>query len=107
MNRLMMLCVLSCALVCVPANADDLPKKPTTEERKELEAKWRLLNADGAKASREKKIDEALKLCQSALEIARRLYPKDEFPVDTHPWQQASGVGVTEAGGFLVAVKGG
>ena len=41
MNRVMMFvfAVLTCALVCVPASADDPPQKLTAEERKELNGK--------------------------------------------------------------------
>ena len=82
MNRLMILvtCVLVCALVALPVRADDPPKKLTAEERKELEAKRVELGAAGVKASQAGKYSEAQKAFEMALEVARRLYPKDEFP---------------------------
>src|SRR5579872_353543 len=82
MPRFMLLVigVLSCALLCLPVGADDPPKKLTAEERKELEAKQKELNEAGIKAYRASKYPDAQKAWVAALEIARRLYPKDQFP---------------------------
>ena len=54
MNRFMSLavCVLTYALVCVPVQADDPPKKLTPAERKTLEVKWRELQTVAFEAAR-------------------------------------------------------
>ena len=82
MTRFMLFvtCVLTCALLGVPVCADDPPKKLTAEERKELEAKWGELNTAGIKAHNAGKGDEADKAITAALQIARRVYAKAEFP---------------------------
>src|SRR4051812_23541948 len=86
MTRLMtlVLYVLTCAPVCAPASADDPPKKLTPEERKGLEAKWHDLVTAETKASAAGKRSEATRASEDALEVARLLYPKSEFP-DGHP----------------------
>src|SRR5437762_2777222 len=68
------------AAVLWPTLADDPPQKLTPEQRKELEAKWKDLTDVGSKAYQEKKYPEAAKAFEGALGMARRLYPKDEFP---------------------------
>ena len=82
MTRLMtlMLCVLTCALVGVPVSADDPPKKLTPEERKELDVKQRELNTAGVKHYQNGKYPEATKAFEESLGLARRLYPKNEYP---------------------------
>ena len=52
MSRFMLLvaCVLTCALLGIPASADDPPKKLSAEERKELEAKRGEQNKAGYEA---------------------------------------------------------
>jgi len=73
-------CMLAGALLAVPASADDPPKKLTPEERKELLAKWDKLIDTGIEASQKGRYPEAEKAFRTALEIARKLYPKTEFP---------------------------
>src|SRR6476620_3672591 len=68
------------ALVALPTAADDRPQKLTPQERKELEAKRVELNTAAIKAFGEGKYPEAQKAFEDALAVARRLYPKDEFP---------------------------
>ena len=82
MNRFMLLvtCVLTCVLLAVPVNADDPPKKLTPEQKKELVAKLKELDAAGFKAYQARKLPEATKSFEEALDVARRLYPKGEFP---------------------------
>src|SRR4051812_26018417 len=80
----MVLCALACALVCAPVSAEDPPKKLTPEERKGLEAKWHDLVTAETKASAAGKRSEATRASEDALEVARLLYPKSEFP-DGHP----------------------
>jgi CHAT domain-containing protein/tetratricopeptide (TPR) repeat protein len=71
------------ALAAVPAGADP-PKKLTDEERKALRATWRETTVAGLQAHRAGKADDAAKAFEAALDLARRLYPKDEYP-DGHP----------------------
>ncbi len=82
MTRLMpfVFCALTCALVCVPAGADDLPKKLTPEERKGLESKFHDAMIAGGKAYQEGKSAEAVKAFEEALKVARHLYSKSDFP---------------------------
>jgi CHAT domain-containing protein/Tfp pilus assembly protein PilF len=75
-----LLLAIACGLLTGVASGDDPPKKLTPEERKELEAKWKELHAAGEKASRAKKTAEAVKAFESALEIARRLYYRLDYP---------------------------
>ena len=77
-----MLCALIGALPAVPgARADEAAaKKLTAEERKELEAKWKESALAAIKAQRAGQLPEAAKAIRDAIEVARRLYPKDEFP---------------------------
>jgi CHAT domain-containing protein/tetratricopeptide (TPR) repeat protein len=103
MTRFMALpvCVLTCALLCVPVRADDPPKKLSPEERKELEAKRKELSTAGIKAYEAGKPAEAIKAFQNALEVARRLYTKADFP-DGHD-NLAAGLGWL---GFLYDSQG-
>src|SRR5687768_17099808 len=82
MTRLVTLvfCAAACALLVVSANADDPPKKLTTEERGELEGKLKDLYDAGQRAYRAGQHAEAMKAFGAALDVARRLYPKAEFP---------------------------
>lgn len=83
MNRVMPLvfCTLTCALVCVPASADDPPseeKELTPTERKELEAKAQELMAQGEKTFDAGKSPDAEKAFTAALGAYERLYPKQD-----------------------------
>src|SRR5262245_3602451 len=60
--------------------ADDPPGKLTPQERKALEAKWEERTAAGIRAYNAGRHAEAIKAFEAALEMARRLYPKSEFP---------------------------
>lgn len=60
--------------------AGDPPKKLTAEERKELEAKWDKFDDAGFNAYQAGKFPAAEKGWMAGLEVARRLYPKTEFP---------------------------
>src|SRR4051794_28142577 len=83
MNRFTMplvLVALTCALIVVPTRGEDPPKKLTAEERKELEAKWKEQITDANKAYDARQYAEGQKALEAALEIARRLYPKSEYP---------------------------
>src|SRR5262249_54036452 len=60
--------------------ADDPPRKLTAEQRKELAAKWQQATTAGEKAYQAGKGAEAVKAFEEALALARRLYPKAEFP---------------------------
>jgi CHAT domain-containing protein/tetratricopeptide (TPR) repeat protein len=82
MTRLvpLVLGVLAVAWLADAVSADDPPKKLTAEERKELEVKWKERNDAGLKAYPAGRHLEAVKLCEEALGIARRLYPKAEYP---------------------------
>src|SRR5262245_61214728 len=73
-------CVLLGALFAAPARTEDPPKKLTEEERKELRAKREKLNTAGLAAFQAGKRLEATKAFEEALEVARTLYPKAEFP---------------------------
>src|SRR5687768_7528930 len=72
--------VLVCALGCAPVRADEPPKKLTPEECKALVAKWNELSEIGIKAYAAGKYPEAVKSFEAALEVARRLFPKADFP---------------------------
>jgi CHAT domain-containing protein/tetratricopeptide (TPR) repeat protein len=82
MNRLVSLvaCVLVGVLIALPGRADDPPKKITPEERKELDAKHRDLNLAGMEAYQGGNYAAANKAWGEALDVARRLYPKAEYP---------------------------
>lgn len=69
----------SAILLGAQANADDPAKKLTPTERRALEAKWKSLKAAGFEAFDAGRYHEAQKAFASALDLARRLYPKDEF----------------------------
>ncbi len=86
MTRFMLLvtCALTCALLAVPATADDPPKELTPEERKDLETKLRDSMMAGVEAYQAGKVPDAIKATESSVEIARRLYPKAEY-LDGHP----------------------
>src|SRR5579872_3596618 len=73
-------CLLGSLLLGLPLWADDPPKKLTAEERKELEAKWNESNSDGLKAYRLGKYHDAQNSFEAGLELARRAYPKEEYP---------------------------
>ncbi len=60
------------------------PEKLTAEQRKELEAKGKELNAAAVQAHRKGQLAEATKAAREALAIARQLYPTAEYP-DGHP----------------------
>ncbi len=72
--------MLTGSVLGVPARADEPSKKLTEEERKVLESKGLELNEVGLKAARAGKYLEAQKAWEAALEVARQLYPKDQFP---------------------------
>jgi CHAT domain-containing protein/tetratricopeptide (TPR) repeat protein len=74
------LAVFVCALLAVPAAADEQPKNLSAQERKELATKWRKAITAGVKAYHASKGAEAVKAFEEALALARRLYPKAEFP---------------------------
>jgi CHAT domain-containing protein/tetratricopeptide (TPR) repeat protein len=78
--RSFVLGALTGALLVVPARADDPPRKLTAEERTELEAKWKELDAAAVKAFQAGRYADALKAAEPALELARRLYAAIEFP---------------------------
>jgi CHAT domain-containing protein/tetratricopeptide (TPR) repeat protein len=82
MSRFLILvsCLSTYALLYESAWGDDLPKKLTTEDRKRLEERWEELNTAGLKVNREGKFPEAIKAHAAALEIARQLYSKEEYP---------------------------
>ncbi len=82
MNRFMLFvtCVLTCALLGLPASADDPPKKLTFVERLELEAKFKESHRAGGAALDAGKYSEATKSWEEALKLARQLYPKADFP---------------------------
>src|SRR4051794_39011666 len=86
MARLMMLalCVSVSALLAVPAAAPPQPEKLTEEEKRTLEKRWEALKVIGDKAYGEGKRAEAAKAWEEALAVARRLYPRTEFP-EGHP----------------------
>jgi CHAT domain-containing protein/tetratricopeptide (TPR) repeat protein len=67
-------------LLATPVPAEHPPQKLAEEDRNELVAKWRELNTAGLTAHRAGRFPEATKAFQESLEIARRLYPKAEFP---------------------------
>src|SRR5829696_6907107 len=75
---------LVCALVCVPASADDPPKKLTPDERKDLEEQWQERVSTARQSYEQSKFAEATKSFEEALQVVRRLYPKAEYP-DSHP----------------------
>lgn len=70
---------LACALACVPVGAEDPPQKPVRDELKELK-KWLELAEAGNKAHNAGKYAEAAETREEALKLARRLYPKADFP---------------------------
>jgi CHAT domain-containing protein/tetratricopeptide (TPR) repeat protein len=76
------------ALLAVRGSADE-PGKLTPEERAELETRWQELWSTAGKAFQAGKLADAEKPCREALEIARRLYPVDEFP-NGHPFLAGS-----------------
>jgi tetratricopeptide (TPR) repeat protein len=75
-----LICAFTCILLGLPCVADDPPKQLTSEERKELDAKWEESMNAGVGAKQLKKYPEARKSLEAALEMARRLYPETEFP---------------------------
>jgi CHAT domain-containing protein/tetratricopeptide (TPR) repeat protein len=82
MTRVLVGLVLGMALAagwCVTA-ADDPPKELTPEQRKELEAKWKELIGAAGRSYQAGKLPEATEAATKALEIARRLYPKQDHP---------------------------
>jgi tetratricopeptide (TPR) repeat protein len=72
--------VFICAVLALPAGADDPAKKLTAEERKELEAKWQELTDAGNKAYQAGKSPDAITSFKESLKVARRLYNVSEFP---------------------------
>jgi CHAT domain-containing protein/Tfp pilus assembly protein PilF len=74
------LAFVTCVSLGLSLRADDQPKKLKEEERKELEMKWTELNRTGLKAHQAGNNQDAQKAWEPALEIARRLYPKTDFP---------------------------
>ena len=82
--RPLVLVALTCALFCVPATAEDPPKKLPAKEQKELEDKWEELYERGSAAFEAGKVAEATKAFEEAHELTRRLYPKLLFP-NGHP----------------------
>ncbi|WP_439623637.1 tetratricopeptide repeat protein [Gemmata sp.] len=76
---LLVLCGLVGAWATLSVRADEPPKKLTTADRKELEAKWNDLNGAGLRAYEAGKYADAAKALQDALAVARRLYPTTEF----------------------------
>ena len=82
MTRLMpvVFCVLTCALLAVPAVADDPPKKLTAQERKNLEAEFKDHETAGFRYMAAERWDDADKALKGALEIAARLYPREDYP---------------------------
>jgi tetratricopeptide (TPR) repeat protein/CHAT domain-containing protein len=66
-------------IVAVPAH-DELPKKLTPEERKELESKWRDVTIGAIKAYQAGNLSEATKASEEALRLARRLYNVKDYP---------------------------
>ncbi len=76
----LLLCVLTCALLGVPASADDPPKKLSAEERKQLEEQRMELNTAGFKAYQANEYGDAQKALEQSLAVARRLYPNADFP---------------------------
>jgi tetratricopeptide (TPR) repeat protein len=69
-----------CVPPVAPVAADERPKKLSAKERKELQAKWDKVTAAGIKAYQAGKVVEATKAFEEALPLARRLFPKAEFP---------------------------
>jgi tetratricopeptide (TPR) repeat protein len=76
--------VMLCALVVPPMRADEPTKKLTEEERKELDSKWTEVFQRGKKDYLTGNNTRAENALTEALEIARRLYPKAEYP-EGHP----------------------
>lgn len=63
---------------------DDPPKKLSNEERQKLDAEWLATSNEAIKLHHTGKPVEAEKMMARALELARQLWPKNEFP-DGHP----------------------
>lgn len=78
--RVMMLTALLGCVGLVALCADEPPKKLTTEERKELEAKWTELYTTSVKALAANQLVEAQKSAEEALALTRKLYPKEQWP---------------------------
>jgi CHAT domain-containing protein/tetratricopeptide (TPR) repeat protein len=72
------ICAFACA--AAPARGDEPPAALTAEGRKALEVKWLVANVKGYQAHRAGKHSEAYDLNAEALAIARRLYPREQFP---------------------------
>jgi CHAT domain-containing protein len=64
--------------------AEAPPKKLTPEERKQLQGKWQEVNKTGFEQNEAGKVAEAATSWAEGLRIARRLYPREEYP-DGHP----------------------
>src|SRR5437660_12749294 len=71
-------------VVGLPTAADDPPKKLSPEERTELDAKRKVLNAAAAEHFRRRRLPEAAEAYEKVVEIARQLYPLATHP-DGHP----------------------
>jgi CHAT domain-containing protein len=63
-----------------PTAADEPAKELTPEERKELARKWQELTNAAWLSHQAGKLPEAAEAARKALEIARRLYPKQDHP---------------------------
>src|SRR5262249_17414052 len=64
--------------------AEGPPNKLTPEERKQLEAKFREVQAAADNQYQLGKIAESAKFLEEGLSVARRLSPREEYP-DGHP----------------------
>src|SRR5262249_22967212 len=71
---------LVAVLLTLPATADDPPKKLTPEERKDLEARLAESANSGQKHYQAGRMADAATAYTKALETARTLYPKADFP---------------------------
>ena len=73
-----LLATVTVLTLTLPITAADPPQK-TTEARQE-EAAWKKLDEDGINAFNKGNYAAATKYWMEALDLARRLYPKDQFP---------------------------
>jgi CHAT domain-containing protein/Tfp pilus assembly protein PilF len=77
-NIVLVIAIAMCGQSSAPAG--DPPTRLSAEERKRLESELKELNDTGLKQYQAGKLTEATVTQEKAFAVARRLYPKDDFP---------------------------